>query len=102
MIPVISWGILRAANAQHNLTNNPSTIGRDPSCDVVIADPSISRQQARICLSGGRVEVVSTCGHRPRALTTLEEKEITNEKSDVFLEFSMCAGKRLHPGWLWR
>src|ERR1035437_7684819 len=34
--------------------DRPLRIGRDPGCDVVLADPTVSRQHAVVSLSGGQ------------------------------------------------
>lgn len=49
------WGFLRVGNTRLPLTSNPSEVGRDPACHVVLNDTSISRRQARLQVRGGRV-----------------------------------------------
>jgi hypothetical protein len=49
------------------LAPGPNVVGRAPSCDIVIEDPSVSRVHARIQIEGGRIDLVdlgSTNGTR--------------------------------------
>jgi hypothetical protein len=48
------WGVLRG-NPDVPLTVNRSVIGRSRSCDVVLDDPSVSREHARMWCQDGRV-----------------------------------------------
>lgn len=49
-----AWGLLRG-NVDIPLRINRSVIGRSSSCDVVLDDPSVSREHARIWCQDGRV-----------------------------------------------
>jgi S-DNA-T family DNA segregation ATPase FtsK/SpoIIIE len=46
-----------AAGTSFALAGRPATIGRDPRCDIVLADPSVSRIHARVLLDGARVHI---------------------------------------------
>ncbi len=49
-----AWGILRS-EVDVPLRVNRSVIGRSRSCDVVLNDPSVSREHARVWTQDGRV-----------------------------------------------
>lgn len=60
--PLLAWLVLKngpTAGATHRLGRQRSLIGRDPaSCDIVIDDPTVSKQHAAIILEGNRFIVV--------------------------------------------
>src|SRR5258708_6960692 len=42
-----------AAGSSHSITKSSITIGRDPSNDIVVSDPSVSRQHVQISWNNG-------------------------------------------------
>ncbi len=59
------WGILQIDGAQYPLTANPTTVGRDPTCELVLNDPTISRQQFRLYANGGQIEIENLSANNP-------------------------------------
>jgi DNA-binding winged helix-turn-helix (wHTH) protein len=49
--------ILHSGERRIVLAGEQLTVGRDPDCDVVLPDPSVSRTHARIFISDGRIEL---------------------------------------------
>ena len=67
-----AWGLLRG-NVDIPLRINRSVIGRSSSCDVVLDDPSVSREHARIWCQDGRVLCVDLGSSNG---TTVDERPV--------------------------
>ena len=60
----------------HALTGSRLTVGRDPACDVVLSDPTVSREHAALVRRGGTwwvLDLGSTNGTRVRGVQAAEQ-----------------------------
>ena len=55
--------LIPASGSPIEITREESLLGRDPSCDVMVADGSVSRKHARIEHRGGAWIVTARCGN---------------------------------------
>src|SRR5882672_11025137 len=56
-MPSIIVRISGTAPWEIELERNDNTLGRSPDCDIVLEDDGVSREHARLLVSGGRVIV---------------------------------------------
>ena len=61
------WALELNSGARVGLGRNVTTIGRSARCDIVIADPSVSRRQLLVCVRERGVEVINV-GKQPASL----------------------------------
>ena len=73
-----------------DVTQDPSLVGRDPSCDVVVTDGSVSRRHARLERRGGEWWVVDQGSANGTYLNSLKVAE-TALKSGQELRFGALA-----------
>lgn len=56
----IHWGAPNAGGGARELAAGDHILGRDPSCDIVLDDPQVSRRHARIRVREGAAVIDDT------------------------------------------